>query len=232
MPDLSVESGALTLERRRHLWHSQPMPKRILLPTKECLHCGRFFGRRKKASDAQWSAARFCGHPCARRHFLGDPENRFWSDVDKAPGLGPKGDCWLWRGRLEPSGYARVQYLGKPEYVHRAAYKIAVWPIPDGLMVCHTCDVRHCVRPEHWFLGTQKDNIQDAVRKGRHAHGERGNAKLTEADVRSIRESHEPTRILSARYCVAKQTIRAIRRGDSWMHVAANTEMLTPRCSS
>lgn len=91
-------------------------------------------------------------------------EERFWSHVDKS------GECWEWIAYRNNSrgGYGRFQpAVGIRKEAHRYAWEITHGPIPDGLYVCHDCDNPSCVRPDHLFLGTQKDNIRDASRKGR-----------------------------------------------------------------
>lgn len=76
--------------------------------------------------------------------------------------------CWLWQGSKFANGYGRY---GRCSYAHRFAYELFIGPIPDGLQVCHRCDIKHCVRPEHLFLGTQADNMRDARQKGRIRSG-------------------------------------------------------------
>jgi len=79
------------------------------------------------------------------------------------------GDCWEWQGFIAkmPSGYGYVTYEGKSKLVHRVSYIVFKGEIPKGKLVCHTCDNRRCINPDHLWLGTHKDNAQDAFKKGR-----------------------------------------------------------------
>lgn len=92
----------------------------------------------------------------------------FMAKVEPEPNTG----CWLWSGvRNGERGYGRFDSAprsGLHERAHRASYELFVGPIPDDLLVLHTCDVRICVNPDHLFLGTQKQNMQDCIDKGRH----------------------------------------------------------------
>ncbi len=95
-----------------------------------------------------------------------DPVARFIESVSPEPNSG----CWLWMGPTQVSGHAQFcsgGHQGKKVMAYRFAYENMVGPIPDGLFVCHRCDVPQCVNPDHMFLDTQKDNMQDAAQKGR-----------------------------------------------------------------
>lgn len=107
---------------------------------------------------------------------------RFWEKVDKnGPEHPTHGRCWLWLP------YKHMDYV-RDSPAARKAYSLFNGKIIDGNHVCHHCDNRHCVRPEHLFQGTNLDNRLDSVRKQRHAHGERhGQVRLTDEQVADIR---------------------------------------------
>jgi len=79
----------------------------------------------------------------------------------------PLSGCWLWTGALSDTGYGSLRTSEGLFNAHRASYLAHVGPIPDGLWVLHSCDIRSCCNPYHLFLGTRRDNIADASAKGR-----------------------------------------------------------------
>jgi hypothetical protein len=93
---------------------------------------------------------------------------RFWSHVDKTTGHGPNGECWIWIGATDSKGYGSTHIRKKTTSAHRASYIHTFGSIPDGMQLCHRCDTPLCVNPSHLFPGTQQDNINDMMKKGRH----------------------------------------------------------------
>lgn len=132
--------------------------------------------------------------------------------------------CWLWNGAYTGNGYpafAPTKYGG--DGAHRWAYRLHKGEIPEGILVCHTCDNPACVNPDHLFLGTHKDNQSDCSRKGRLGgrvrHGEdNAGSKLTNAQRAEIRTLFHEEKIkvpaLSAHYQVCKQTIYNVLRAS------------------
>ena len=91
---------------------------------------------------------------------IGTPQERFWAKVEKS------NSCWLWRANCNPEGYGQFWLNGKLEKAHRISWTFKHGAIPDRLLVLHKCDNPPCVNPEHLFLGTDRDNSRDRIRKG------------------------------------------------------------------
>lgn len=134
-------------------------------------------------------------------------------------------DCWEWVGHFYENGYGRVHYKGKHERAHRLSYLFHKGPITNNLLVCHTCDNPKCINPDHLFLGTNKDNMDDADAKGRYHQkfqpgGIPPNSKFTKEEVRFIRSQvNVPAEILALRYNVSISTIKNIKAGRSFKNV-------------
>jgi hypothetical protein len=111
-------------------------------------------------------------------------EERFWAKVDK------QDTCWVWTASCNPKGYGQFLVNKVPRRAHRLSWEMHNGPIPAGMQVLHRCDNPSCVRPEHLFLGTNNDNMQDKITKGRGRaarHEKQGKARLTTRQVVEIR---------------------------------------------
>lgn len=137
--------------------------------------------------------------------------------------------CWLWIKSRYLNGYGHFSLGGgKSALAHRISYQVFVGPIPVGMHVCHHCDVRACVNPDHLFIGTRSENAMDAVRKNRFSrtHQKKGSAhpsaKLSEKDIPDIlnllRAGKSKVHI-SKLYGVTDRVILLIDRGEAWKHV-------------
>lgn len=144
--------------------------------------------------------------------------DRFMSKTIQIPIAG----CWLWTAYLDKAGYGMFWLNGTMRLSHRVAFELFRGSIPQEKHVCHSCDVRSCVNPAHLWLGTNDENIKDKVRKQRQAflRGENHpNAKLTAADVLTIRASVLSTKQLVDAYGLERSTIKKIRSRRLWGHL-------------
>lgn len=101
--------------------------------------------------------------------------------------------CWLWTASKYPGGYGSFRFCGTTYATHRFLWTFLRCEIPEGLCVLHKCDVRACIKPDHLFLGTKKDNSDDMITKGRDRKlkGENhGMAKLSNIQVEEIRKMY------------------------------------------
>jgi hypothetical protein len=138
--------------------------------------------------------------------------------------------CWEYQGFLDEDGYAMFNYRGLSKRAHRISYLCFKGKIPSGLLICHTCDNRKCLNPDHLYAGTPKDNMQDAINRGRFPKGPnkfKGHlgeinckAKLKIDQVKSIRAEYIPFKItaisLSKKYGVSESSIKYILQKKSW----------------
>lgn len=152
-----------------------------------------------------------CGEPAlyAERHVQRSWLRRLTEKNYRIEDRGHATPCWIWAGRLEKSGYARVRIRGRRLLAHRAMYEQEIGPVPAGLQLDHLCRVPACVNPAHLEPVTAAENTRRAER-----------AKLTEGDIREIRSSELSAAALAARFGVGEANIWAVRRGDTWKDVA------------
>lgn len=147
-----------------------------------------------------------------------DPKQRFWSKVDK------EGYCWEWKAGKFSNGYGQF-FDGKNKIcAHRFAYIDTFGPIKNNLLVCHKCDNRSCVNPNHMFLGTQKENLADMQAKDRKINADtsgikNGRAIIGEHEVLLMRELYAcdlPITTIARLFKVSEtQTARIVKR-QSW----------------
>lgn len=146
--------------------------------------------------------------------------DRFWSRVNRRGR-----ECWPWMGgESGRAGYGKASFSGRAFLAHRVAFAIANGPFQRSLCVCHRCDNPPCCNPEHLFLGTDYDNVQDRVRKGRSAHQD--GIKITNLEVIALRnEFSEGARqgALAVKYGVTPATVGNIIHGHSRNSVGGPT---------
>lgn len=172
------------------------------------------------ASSLLNNKAKCCG--CLYR--IDDFESHFFSFVDKS------GECWLWTGGKTASfesrqpSYGAVKFNGKTCKAHRVSWELKYGKIPDGLFICHKCDVPLCVNPDHFFLGTHQENMKDRDEKGRCVSlpgEENGFSKLKNENILYIRENYEKGmgEKLAKEFKVNASTILRIAKGERWKHI-------------
>lgn len=190
------------------------------------------------------STRKFCSTKCKATHerktksgrnscHYRPEKERFWEKVSKSD------NCWTWIGHLDATGYGRFN-AKQSDRAHRYSYILHFGSIPHGLLVCHKCDNPSCVNPDHLFVGTDKDNRDDCIAKGRHnaptgdrnfrhrhpesLRGENApNAKLTAHQVRQIRSLYKPHVVmrkdLALKFNISRAQIDRIIEGSAWCHL-------------
>lgn len=129
--------------------------------------------------------------------------------------------CWIWNGPSGKNGYGQYRWKGKNSLPHRVSFLIFKGNIKKNRCVCHSCDNRMCVNPKHLWLGSYKQNMQDAKTKGRIRKGSKIPwAILNEKIVREIRKIKGKTFAeLGRKYGVSYRAISMAIKGETWSHV-------------
>jgi len=164
-------------------------------------------GLRRKPTPADVETA-------IRRHFATEAKRRLMRYVHVGDG------CWEWTGlAVARGGYGKLNFSKVIVRAHRLSYILHVAQIPLGMQVCHHCDNTKCVRPDHLFLGSPRDNTRDMMAKGRQSapplfnRETHPNAKLSRAQIQEIASASGAARIVAARYGVCAKTVYRARGG-------------------
>lgn len=145
--------------------------------------------------------------------------NRLWSKVRRSA---EADGCWEFDGCRLPWGYGcigRGGAGGRVEKAHRIAWELTHGPIPSGMLVCHRCDNPPCCRPDHLFLGTDRDNCHDMLRKGRKRQGVMSRKKISRndaVDIRALAAFGATRSTLGREYDLSPGTLSQIINGRTW----------------
>jgi hypothetical protein len=140
---------------------------------------------------------------------------------DERSRLNEQTGCIEWTRSLV-NGYPQSKSNGKSRRAHRMIWEFRYGAIPAGMNVCHKCDNRKCINPDHLFLGTTQDNVDDKMAKGRFRPvvGEaQVAAKLSPAVVTTIRNASGPQRRIARDFGISQANVSVIRSGKAWAHV-------------
>jgi len=180
-----------------------------------CVYCRDEFSTLK--TEIKRGKGKFCSRACANKGALRKSlsiKEILYKNI--SPESNSHG-CWLYT-KLIMKGYGHLNINGIKVPAHRVSYELHNSSIPQGMYICHKCDVRECVNPHHLFVGTHLDNMQDKVHKGRAAR------KLDYENVIEIKRriaNGESDSIISKDYNVNRQTINKIRLKQLWNHITS-----------
>jgi len=188
---------------------------------KKCPVCGTMI---VKKYIGQLRAVKTCSMACKNTYHAKPLAELLWRRVEKPN----KNGCMIWQGKPFNNGYGYVaEYVDKKKRVigvHCAAYELTYGKIPKGMFVCHHCDNKLCCNPEHLFLGTNRENINDMLKKGRSLKGiKHHSSKLTEKQVKEIRKKYDGKKrtasYFAKKFNVGTTCIYSVIHKHTWRHI-------------
>ncbi len=120
--------------------------------------------------------------------------------------------CYLWQSTIKKDGYGQF-WMGKSLPAHRASYLLFKGEIPEGKIVCHTCDVKHCVNPHHIYAGTYFDNAADKENRGRSVYHRKVSDESV-AEIKALRATGMKQIEIAKKLNISQPTVSAVLRGD------------------
>lgn len=143
-------------------------------------------------------------------------EKRFLKKVTKTR------TCWIWNSALITGGYGCLWLRPKNVGAHRISYVLHKGPIPEGLSILHSCDVRRCVNPAHLRPGTLSENSMEMFRRGRGAGFAKSgyrNRKLSDDQIRGIRATSGSYRAIARIFNISPTAVAKIKKNVTWKDV-------------
>lgn len=128
--------------------------------------------------------------------------------------INPQTGCWEWLAAKDGKGYGKMGINGKHQQAHRLMYELKYGKIPKGMFACHTCDNKSCCNPDHIFIGTNSDNIRDAIMKNRINYGKKLNSQL----VREIYLANGTLNQIATQYNISFQMVSLIKNRKTWIN--------------
>ncbi len=128
--------------------------------------------------------------------------------------------CIVWLGMVKQHDYGQIGINRKTKLAHRVSWEQKFGKIPNGMHVLHKCDNPSCINPDHLFLGTHKQNMDDMVSKNRNAKGNTlPQTKLSPKSINEIRSSNLTGRELAKKFSISEGNISMIKSGKVWKHI-------------
>ena len=189
------------------------------IPRKPCLNCGNPV---KKTTNT--TCSKRCSNLIKWQKKRGDIKEHLKKKIINYSEKCDVSGCWNWKMAKNSRGYAEISHNAKKERANRISYQAFKGEVPSHLFICHTCDNPACVNPDHLYIGTHQNNVDDKLKRNKQPRGEEIKlAKLTEKDILKIRELWEKRYMsqqkIADQFGVIQTTISRIVLRQTWKHI-------------